>query len=275
MTGGRAFTGRHGLDDPLGRLGRTDAGFEVAGPVPTGVLGPLHGGVDVEAEQVGEDRRGQLGGQGDQRGAAGAADVGDVGPELAVEGVAGRSAGEATGEQPGGTGRVAALENRNADGVKSLAVEEGGDGGRQEERLDAEMEERPTVAAGDVVGSQLGDAADGEAVEEGQGAAGPGVEGQALVGEAVTEMIPALVLTDRFERALCSWLGDVNVADQACSSEPADELPGDAPLLRGWLSSQRSRWPWSRPSRVRPSASIQVSSRSAARSLARAASDAP
>ncbi len=70
-------------------MDRVGAGLEVVGPVPAGVLGPLHGGVDVEVEQVGEDRCGELGSEADQRGTAGAADVWDGRSELVVEGAAG------------------------------------------------------------------------------------------------------------------------------------------------------------------------------------------
>jgi hypothetical protein len=99
-----------------------DAGLEVVGTVPAGVLRPLDGGVDVEVEHDGEDACGEVGGQGDERRGARAADVRDGCSELAVKDVAGGSAGEAAGEQPGGAGRIASVQDGDADGVAGLAV---------------------------------------------------------------------------------------------------------------------------------------------------------
>src|SRR5450759_3086704 len=57
---------------------------EVVGPVSFGDLGPSDGGGDVQAEEVGEDRGGQVGDQGDECGVAGGSGVDPVVEELSL-----------------------------------------------------------------------------------------------------------------------------------------------------------------------------------------------
>ncbi|HWG61612.1 MAG TPA: hypothetical protein VG253_07855 [Streptosporangiaceae bacterium] len=73
----------------------------MAGPVAFCAVGPSDGGVDVYAEQVGEDRGGQVGGEVDQGGAAGDTGLDAVLVELADEAVDGQvTAGNQGAEEP-------------------------------------------------------------------------------------------------------------------------------------------------------------------------------
>jgi hypothetical protein len=119
-----------------------------------GVPCPGDGGADVDVEEVGEDRRGQLGGEGDQCCAAGVAGVGEaVVAEGAVDDVAGGPAGEAAGEQPVRARPVAAADDGDRAGVVALAEQEGGDGGWEEEPVPPEPEEGPCAVGVDLVGA--------------------------------------------------------------------------------------------------------------------------
>jgi len=77
------------------------AGGEVGGPVALDVGGPFLGGVDVDAEELGEDGDGEVVGERDEGGAA----TGQDGDVVADEDVAERSSGEGlagddAGEEP-------------------------------------------------------------------------------------------------------------------------------------------------------------------------------
>lgn len=74
---------------------------EVRGPVLSGVVDPADGGVDVDAEEVGEDRGGQVGGQRGEGTVAGRSGADAVAVELVVETVeVQRLAGDSVREQP-------------------------------------------------------------------------------------------------------------------------------------------------------------------------------
>ena len=75
----------------------------VGGPVPGGDLLPLDRDLDVDAERLGQDGSGDLGGQGEQGGAAALPWADPDGVEPLGERVLGeRASGPVPGEQPGG-----------------------------------------------------------------------------------------------------------------------------------------------------------------------------
>jgi hypothetical protein len=101
-----------------------------------GVVGPGVGGVDVEIEELGEDGGGEFGGQSSEGGAAGAAEVdGQVCAQLAVDGVAGGSSGQAAGEQPTGAVVGGAGEHGCTGAVLTLGVEQDGDRVREQQSV--------------------------------------------------------------------------------------------------------------------------------------------
>lgn len=90
-------------------MGRSAVG-EVAFPVAFGVLGPPDAGLDVQTEEACQNRRGEIGGQADQRGVASAAGVDAVrlqpsSERTRVDGLAQCPSGEEQlGGRPGSAG---------------------------------------------------------------------------------------------------------------------------------------------------------------------------
>jgi hypothetical protein len=87
---------------------------------------PFDGGVDVHAEQVGEDSGGQVGGKVDQCRVAGCAGLDAVIVELADEAVDGQMpAGHLPGEQPAGRASPAAEHGGGRGGCVRFLDEAG------------------------------------------------------------------------------------------------------------------------------------------------------
>src|SRR5512133_3973461 len=119
----------------------------MAGPVASGLVRPLGGSVLVQAEEVGEDGSGELGGEVEEGGAAAGLGVDAEGPEPFAE--RGRGDG-AAGEQPGGL-------LRGADAaVCAPVVDELGDGAGERSGnghvVAAEPDEHLLPGAGDLAG---------------------------------------------------------------------------------------------------------------------------
>lgn len=150
----------------LACAGGFGAGGQVAGPVASGALDPSDGGVDVQAEQVGEDGGGQVRGEVDQRGAAGGAGLDAVGVQLADEPVdAEVPAGHLAREQPARRASAPAEHGRRRGGRVQF-VDQIGQRGRDEHRALVEDQVGLTVTTAELRGFELDDAADGLTVKQ-------------------------------------------------------------------------------------------------------------
>ena len=111
----------------------------------------------MQAEDVGEDRGGELGGEVEQRGTAAGLGVDAEGPQAFAEpGRGDGPAGQVPGEQPGGGGR-------GADAAVAAPAADELEGGVGEWAWDgcvvaAEPDECLAVVAGDLAGGDSGDA---------------------------------------------------------------------------------------------------------------------
>jgi hypothetical protein len=147
------------------------------------VGGPGVGGVDVEVAEIGEDGGGEVSGE---SGTAGAAKVdGQVVAQGPVEGVAGGSSEQATGEQSVGAVAAGAGEYRGAGAVFASGVEQGGDRVRRQQPVLGHLQSAGAFSVDvDVVVSQGGDAADGQSGEQDERAGGADLSGQGLAVQA-------------------------------------------------------------------------------------------
>jgi hypothetical protein len=111
---------------------------EVGGPVAAGAAGPADGGLDVDAEQAGQYRGGQVGCPCGERGVAGLPGLDSVLAEPAGQGL-GRDGpcGRPAGEQRAAAG-VAGVRG----GCVELGADEGGEPGREEDRDGIEPQAR-------------------------------------------------------------------------------------------------------------------------------------
>ena len=127
---------------------------EVGGPVAAGVAGPVDGGLDVDAEQAGQYRGGQVGCPCGERGVAGLPGLDSVLAESAGQGLGcDGPCGRAAGEERAGAG-VAGV----GGGGVELGADEGGEPGREEDRDGIEPQARVGAVLLDVGGGEPGQA---------------------------------------------------------------------------------------------------------------------
>lgn len=111
---------------------------EVGGPVLACVGDPADGGVDVYAEEVGEDGGGQVGGERGEGSVTGGPDTDAVAVELVVEAVeVQRLAGDTAREQPAGCLRAAGIMRRGGGWAASSPMIAARRGGRRTGRRPA------------------------------------------------------------------------------------------------------------------------------------------
>ena len=140
-----------------GNAGRGAYPFgEVGGPVAADAAGPVDGGLDVDAEEAGQYRGGQVGCPCGERGVAGLPGLDSVlaepaGQGLGCDGPCGRAAGEER------AGARAAGGGVRGGGVE-LGADEGGEPGREEDRDGIEPQARVGAVLLDVGGGEPGQA---------------------------------------------------------------------------------------------------------------------
>ena len=180
----------------------------------------------MQAEQVGEDSGGKLGGEVEEGGAAAGLGVDTEGPEPSAERVRGDgTAGQMTGEQPGGL-------LRGADAaVTAPVVDELGDGDGEWSGdghvVAAEPDEHLLTAAGDLAGGHDGDAGQWLAVKQQQAAGDPVGGVERIVVQKPGSVCPSLVLADGGSG--CPFRGrDVQPLGVPAGGSPDQEVPGQA-----------------------------------------------
>ena len=130
---------------------------EIGGPVAAGPAGPVDGGLDVDAEQARQNRGGQVGCPGGERGVAGLPGLDSVlaepaGQGLGCDGPCGRAAGE---ERAG-----AWVAGGVRGGGVELGADESGEPGREEDRDGIEPQARVGTVLLDVGVGEPGQARD-------------------------------------------------------------------------------------------------------------------
>jgi hypothetical protein len=201
---------------------------EVGGPVAAGAAGPVDGGLDVDAKQAGQDRGGQVGCSGGERGVAGLPGLDSVLAESAGQGLGcDGPGGRAAGEERAGAG-VAGVRG----GGVELGADEGGEPGR-EDRDGIEPQACVGAVLLDVGGGELGQARGELAVEQQERSGGPDVERDALVAQAPAEQLPAAVFGDEPAQLGRGQGRDGDVAGQAAGPGPGEEVPQQVAVTGG------------------------------------------
>ena len=139
----------------------------VGGPVACGCLLPLDGDLDVHAEHPGEDRGGQFGGEGEQRGGSVLPGLqADLLEALAEPVVGEGQSGAAAGEQPRHVVRGA--DPGLAAAGRDEVADQAGQWLGEDDRRAAEPDRDCVVAEVDVVDGELADGGDALGVEDQQ-----------------------------------------------------------------------------------------------------------
>lgn len=185
-------------------------------PGAAGELAPVDGGGGGDAQEVGEDRSGDLAGEVDQgAGAVGVDVVNAAGVHAPAEGVGiGGSAGVASGEQPGaGLGGEAA----GAGACGGELAEVPGEGLGELDGRGAQAEHDVLVGEGEVVGGERGDPGRGLREQQDQQRGDAVTKGMLIAVQEGPGQVPAGVLVH----------GD----DGDGPGGPGQVEPGDVPLL--------------------------------------------
>ena len=210
------------------RCAVADAGG-VGHPVPGGGALPLDGDLDVDAEHAGEDRGGDLGGEGEQGGGAGLAgvqaDVLQPGSEaVAADGLSGAAAGE----QPR-RGAGAADGGVAAAGGDQLA-EEAGQGLGEDDGGGAEHDPHLVAVVADVAGGEPGDAVDALRVEQQEQSGDPVGGRERVVVKEPAGIVPAFLAVVRAAGPFPPDGAEGQAARVPLGDRPADEVGGLVPV---------------------------------------------
>src|SRR5438128_4433730 len=189
----------------------------------------------MEAEEVGEDRGGQVGGEGGQGSVAGGADanampVEQVGEAVAVEGLSGDSAGE----QPAGC-VWSVSDHERGRWLAGQIAEQDAEARRQQYRVAAGRQVGVASFLCELVGGEMADALGLEGEEEGEGASGPGLDGDRLVGQATLQELPALVILEQVCRFLARDGRDGELTAETTGRCPVQEVADAVAALGAFL----------------------------------------
>lgn len=189
----------------------------------------MDGDLDVDAEHAGEDRGGDLGGEGEQGGGSGLAGVqADVlqphSETVVADGLAGASAGKqprcGAGTSDGG------VTLAGGDEFPDQACQRFGENDRGGAQYDLD----PVAVVVNVAGGELDDAGDALGVEE-QEQSGDSVGGrQRAVVQEPPGVVPAFLAVVRAARALPADGAEGEAAGVPVGDRPADEVGGLVPV---------------------------------------------
>ncbi len=189
----------------------------------------MDGDLDVDAEHAGQDRGGDLGGEGEQGGGSGLAGVqADVLQPHSETVVADGLAGTSAGKQPRcGVGT-------SYGGVTLAGGDDFPDEARQRlgenDRGGAQHDLDPVAVVVDVAGGEPGDAGDALCVEEQEQASDPVGGRQRAVVQEPPGVVPAFLAVVRAAGAFPADGAEGEVAGVPVGNRPADEVGGLVPV---------------------------------------------
>lgn len=202
-------------------------------PVAAGVGDPADGGVDVHAEQAGEDGGRQVSGEGGEGRVPGGADRDAVPAELLRHAVRrDRLARDHAREEPSRPWSAPG-ELRARPGLFGAAPEELGQARGKQNGMAAQDQAVVLAAELEVVRRQAAEPFGGRAEQQGDRAGSPDIGRHGVVGEAALEELPAIVLAEYVLRLLPRDGGDGQLAGEVTARGPAQEVADQVAALAG------------------------------------------